>query len=169
MSKIGIFYASAMGNTEAVALDMQQEFGMDTADVIHVADADKDMVSAYTYLVIGGSTWGTGEIQDDMADFMDMLDEVKLENKKVALYGLGDQVAYPAAFADSLGDLYDKMVGKKARIVGEWPLEGYEFKASRAERNGKFVGLVLDVDNQPDKTHDRISQWVGQLREAFGV
>ncbi|MCF8232587.1 MAG: flavodoxin [Bacteroidales bacterium] len=167
MSKIGIFYASAMGNTEAVALDLQQQFGQEQADVIHVADADKDMISAYDYLIIGGSTWGAGEIQDDMADFFKELDEVNLTNKKVALFGLGDQVAYPFAFADSLGDLYDKMVSKKATVVGGWPIEGYEFKSSKAERNGQFVGLVMDIDNQPEKNNERIKAWVKQLKKEF--
>lgn len=167
MSKIGIFYASAMGNTEAVALDLQSEFGEDQADVIHVADADKKTISAYDYLIIGGSTWGAGEIQDDMEDFFQLLDEVDLQNKKVALFGLGDQVAYPYAFADSLGDLYDKMVGKKANIVGSWPTKGYEYKSSKAERDGKFVGLVMDVDNQPEKTDERVKKWVEQLKKEF--
>jgi len=167
MSKIGIFYASAMGNTEAVALDIQSAFGEDQADVIHVADADKDIVGSYDYLVIGGSTWGAGEIQDDMDDFFQILDDVNLESKKVALFGLGDQVAYPHAFADSLGDLYDKMVGKKAKIVGQWPTKGYEYKSSKAERDGKFVGLVMDVDNQPDKTEERVKKWADQLKKEF--
>jgi len=167
MSKIGVFYASAMGNTEAVAMDVQTEFGEDQADVIHVADADKKTISAYDYLIIGGSTWGAGEIQDDMEDFFKLLDEVDLQDKKVALFGLGDQVAYPYAFADSLGDLYDKMVGKKATIVGSWPTKGYEYKSSKAERDGKFVGLVMDVDNQPEKTEERVKKWVQQLKKEF--
>jgi len=168
MSKIGIFYASAMGNTEAAAMDIQEEIGKDNADVIHVTDAEKSTVEKYDYLIIGGSTWGTGEIQDDMDDFFDVLDEVNLKGKKVAIFGLGDQEAYPFAFVNSLGDLYDKIKEKGAKIVGgNWSTDGYNYESSKAERDGKFVGLVLDVDVQPDKSAERIKKWVQQLKKEF--
>ncbi|HKK10540.1 MAG TPA: flavodoxin [Bacteroidales bacterium] len=168
MSKIGIFFASAMGNTETAAMDIKNEFGDDKADVVHVTDADTSVVEKYDYLVIGGSTWGAGEVQDDMDDFFDEIDKAKLKGKKVALFGLGDQEAYPFAFADSLGKLYDHMNELDVEIVGAgWPTDGYQFDSSKAERDGKFVGLVLDVDVQPDKTAGRIKKWVTQLKKEF--
>ena len=168
MSKTGIFFASAMGNTETAAMDIKNEFGSDDVDIIHVTDAEKSTVERYDYLIIGGSTWGAGEVQDDMDDFFDVLDEVDLKGKKVALFGLGDQEAYPFAFANSLGELYDKMVEKGAKIVGGgWPTEGYKFDSSKAVRDGKFVGLVLDVDVQPEKTGERIKKWVKTLKKEF--
>lgn len=168
MSKIGIFFASAMGNTETAAMDIMNEFGEDKADVIHVTDADKSTVEKYDYLVIGGSTWGAGEVQDDMDDFFEELDKANLKGKKVALFGLGDQEAYPFAFADSLGKLYDHMNELDAEIVGTgWPTKDYHYDSSKAERDGKFVGLVLDVDVQPEKSAERIKKWVTQLKKAF--
>ncbi len=168
MSRIGIFFASAMGNTETAAMDIMNEFGDDKADVIHVTDADKSTVEKYDFLVIGGSTWGAGEVQDDMDDFFEELDKANLKGKKVALFGLGDQEAYPFAFADSLGKLYDHMKELDAEIVGTgWPTKDYHYDSSKAERDGKFVGLVLDVDVQPDKSAERIKKWVTQLKKEF--
>lgn len=168
MSKTGIFFASAMGNTETAAMDIMNEFGEDKADVIHVTDADKSTVEKYDYLIIGGSTWGAGEVQDDMDDFFEELDKTKLKDKKVALFGLGDQEAYPFAFADSLGKLYDHMKELDVEIVGtKWPAKDYHFENSKAERDGKFVGLVLDVDVQPEKSAERIKKWVTQLKKEF--
>lgn len=168
MSKIGIFFASAMGNTETAAMDIKNEFNSDDVDIIHVTDADKSTVEKYDYLIIGGSTWGAGEVQDDMDDFFDVLEKVDMKGKKVALFGLGDQEAYPYAFANSLGELYDKMKELGADIKGGgWATTGYKFNSSKAERDGKFVGLVLDVDVQPDKTAGRIKKWVQQLKKVF--
>lgn len=168
MSKIGIFFASAMGNTEAAALDIQNEIGSEDVDVVHVTDADKKTVEKYDHLIIGGSTWGAGEVQDDMEDFFGVLDKAKLKGKKVALFGLGDQEAYPFAFADSLGELYDHMKELDVEIIGTgWSTKGYKYDKSKAERDGKFVGLVLDVDIQPDKTQERIKKWVGQLKKEL--
>jgi hypothetical protein len=39
-------------------------------------------------------------------------------------------------------------LARGARVVGAWPTDGYDFMASKAERDGEFVGLVLDLDNQ---------------------
>jgi len=48
--------------------------------------------------------------------------------------------------------------------VGYWPIEGYEFEESKALRDGQFVGLALDEDNQSDLTDERIKTWVAQLK-----
>jgi flavodoxin I len=53
--------------------------------------------------------------------------------------------------------------------VGYWSTDGYDFSDSKALRNGKFCGLALDDDNQPDLTDKRIQQWVGQLKTEFGL
>ncbi|MGK7929678.1 MAG: flavodoxin FldA, partial [Spirulina sp.] len=41
--------------------------------------------------------------------------------------------------------------------------------ASKAVKNGKFVGLALDDDNESDKTSDRIQKWVTQLKSEFPI
>ena len=65
--------------------------------------------------------------------------------------------------------LEEKISGLGGTTVGYWPTEGYDHTESKAERNGKFVGLALDEDNQPELTDDRIKAWVTQLKSEFGV
>ena len=36
-------------------------------------------------------------------------------------------------------------------------------------RDGKFVGVALDDDNQADLTDERIEAWVNQVKTEFGV
>jgi flavodoxin I len=45
-----------------------------------------------------------------------------------------------------------------------WPTDGYEFDESKAVVDGKFVGLVLDDYNEPNKTDDRIKAWVAHIQ-----
>nr|MBA3924398.1 flavodoxin FldA [Nostocaceae cyanobacterium] len=40
---------------------------------------------------------------------------------------------------------------------------------SKAVRDGKFVGLALDEDNQSELTAERIKAWAAQLKGEFGV
>jgi len=68
-----------------------------------------------------------------------------------------------------MGILAEKIRSLGGTTVGQWPTIGYEFNESKAVQNGKFVGLALDEDNQPELTESRISTWVAQVKMAFGV
>lgn len=165
MANIAIFYGSSTGNTEKVAEKIKHAFGGD-AITLNVDDArDKDLVK-FPYLIFGTSTWEIGDMQDDWQEFIDIVDKVDLSRKKVALFGLGDQEIYPNCFADGVGRIYDHITGKTT-VVGKWPVDGYDFEESDAVRDGEFVGLILDEDNQSKLTNERIQKWVEMLRKEF--
>lgn len=166
MKKIGIFYGTSTGQTEVVAEKLHKLLGLDVADVINVEDATAADLARYPYLVLGTPTWGIGDMQDDWEDFLEELASADLGRKKVALFGLGDQDTYPESFADGMGVLYD-WIRDKVKVVGAWPLSGYHFNASDAVREGKFVGLVLDQENQAGLTDKRLGKWVEVLRKEF--
>ena len=90
-----------------------------------------------------------------------------MKGKKVAVFGLGDQVNYPENFVDGIGILADFMVSSGATLVGKTSTEGYLFEQSRALRDGQFLGLAIDIENQSGQTHQRIKDWVEQLRKEF--
>jgi flavodoxin I len=52
---------------------------------------------------------------------------------------------------------------QSATIIGEWPNENYEFEKSKALIDGKFVGLVIDQDNQKDMTKERVAEWIEKI------
>lgn len=165
MKKIGIFYGSSTGNTEVVAEKLKELFG-EAAEAANIDTASKEDLEKYDYLIFGTSTWGIGDMQDDWEDFIDALEDVDLSKKKVALFGLGDQINYPESFVDGMGSLYDAIYDR-VDIVGAWPLDSYTFKESAAVKNDKFVGLAIDKENQGELTDDRLKKWVDMLRKAF--
>ncbi len=165
MAKIGIFYGSSTGHTEKVAELIARSFG-DQAVPINVSDATAEDLKKFPYLILGTSTWDIGGMQDDWEDFIETLQNADLKTKKVALFGLGDQENFPDSFADGPGVIW-KAISGKTTIVGEWPTEGYQFDESEAVVDGKFVGLVIDEDNQPKLTAGRINAWVDQLKKDF--
>jgi len=55
----------------------------------------------------------------------------------------------------------------KANHIGLLSSEGYEFNHSEAFREGKFLGLILDIENQDDLSESRIKNWIAQLREEM--
>ena len=46
-------------------------------------------------------------------------------------------------------------------------MEGYDYYFSLADKDGTFIGLVLDDHNQEDLTDERILKWVKQLKREF--
>jgi flavodoxin I len=164
--KIGIFYGSSTGQTEMVAEKLQQLLGTKNADLINVDTATEKDLKKYPYLIFGTPTWGIGEMQDDWEDYAEIVGKTDLKGKKVALFGLGDQDTYPDCFADGVGMLYDK-IKDKAKIVGKWPKSGYVFHESEALRDGSFVGMVIDQENQAAKTNERLEKWVEILKKEF--
>ncbi len=164
---IGIFYGSSTLNTEFVSQKILGEFGADRARLHNVKDVSSDLFDSYSAYIFITSTWGAGDLQDDWEVFVPELEKMSISGKTVALVGLGDQKNYPERFCDGIGVLYDKVEALGARVVGSTDTSSYEFKRSAAIRRDKFVGLVIDEDNQSDLTDDRITTWVKRVRKEL--
>ena len=170
MSKIGLFYGTTTGKTESAAEMIQAELGgTDVVSLHEIADVENSDFAQYECIIIGCPTWDIGELQADWQGYYDELDDVDFSGKKVAYFGTGDQMGYAENFQDAMGILEEKISSLGGQTVGHWSTDGYEHEASKAEKNGKFVGLALDDDNQSELTEPRIKEWVGQLKTAFGV
>ncbi len=61
----GIFFGSTTGNTESVAQEIAQTLGIDAADIHNVGTTDASEVQNYDTILLGSSTWGCGDLQDD--------------------------------------------------------------------------------------------------------
>ncbi|HNS22551.1 MAG TPA: flavodoxin [Sedimentisphaerales bacterium] len=160
MKTIGVFFGSATGNTRDAAVKIKAALGDEGVTVANIGKATAADLNRFDVLILGTSTWGSGDWQDDWAAFRRQIDQVNWSGKCVALFGLGDQYGYADTFVDAMGLLYEAVVAQGAKVIGAWPDLDYEFEASCAHRDGGFVGLALDADNQPDLTETRIRQWV---------
>ncbi len=166
MEAIGIFYGSTYGMTEKSAMKIKKAFGRTKVDVFNLKNASVEDMMKYKNLIFGTSAWGIGEMQDDWELTIDSLSNVDFTDRKVALFGLGDQKEYPESFVDGLGTLYCRLPDKSC-VVGMWPVSGYDYYFSLADKDGVFVGLVLDDHNQADLSEGRISTWVEKLKKEF--
>ena len=160
---VAVVYGSAMGNTESAAKLIAEKLGI--SDVLNIADIDANTINGYDKLIVGTSTWGSGDLQDDWDAFD--FGGLKLHGKTVAIFGMGDSESYSDSFCSAMGKLADKLKGAGANIVGAVSTEGYSFEASEAVENGNFVGLALDNDNQEDQTESRIDAWVAKIKPQF--
>ncbi len=169
---IGLFYGSTNGNTAAVAGLIQREFA-DQAKIevqlFDIADYYLEEMLDFDILILGIPTWNIGQLQRDWDAILDEFDELDLHGKQAAVFGLGDQIGYPDTFGDALFFLADKLESQGITLSGAWPTQGYTFSASWALRDGAFIGMMIDEDNQSDLTPTRVSAWVRQLIDEFGL
>ncbi len=160
---IGIFYGSTTGTTEAVAQDIATQLGIDSSDVHNVADTPVDRINRYDVLLLGSSTWGNGELQDDWYGFLDALKNKDLSGKKIGLFGCGDSGSYPDTFCDALGLIYEELQGCGGTFVGSYEPQGYDVTDSLICNEGRFIGLAVD-ESDPAKTDARIAAWCSLIR-----
>jgi flavodoxin I len=167
MSKIGLFYGTQTGKTESIAEMIRDEFGASEIDLHDVSQVDISDFDGYTKLIIASPTWDIGELQSDWDAFFPEFDSMDFHGKTVAYFGTGDQLGYSDNFMDAVGILEAKISARGGKTIGYWSTDGYEHTASKAEKNGKFVGLAIDEDNQPELTEKRVKSWVTQLKHEF--
>jgi flavodoxin I len=138
-------------------------------ELLDVADVYLDEMLNFDLIIAGIPTWNVGQLQRDWGEVLDELDELDLTGKRAAVFGLGDAVGYPHTFVDAMIFVAEKLEAQGALLVGAWPTDGYVFTQSWALRDGRFVGLAIDEENQAELTAERVKQWVAQLAREFGL
>ncbi len=168
-SKVGLFYGSTTGNTANVGDQIKAVFGGDVVKTVNVADVGPDALKAFDHLILGVPTWHIGETQEDWVEYLNKIAGVDLKGKKVAIFGLGDGVGYPDTYVDAMEELWRTFKPLGTELVGLWPTDGYNFAKSKALIDGKFMGLVIDIENQNAMTDERVKKWTAQIRSEFGL
>ena len=166
MKKTGIFYGSSTATCEDLANQIADKMGVAASDVHSADKLSADLVKEYDLLILGTSTWGDGELQDDWYDGIKVLKSADLSFKSIALFGCGDSESYCDTFCDGMGILYEDLKDSGCSFIGnKVGTDGYSFSSSIAVVNGAFVGLALDEVNESDKTAERIDNWTAELKK----
>ena len=164
MGKTIVVYGSSTGTCEAIAGKIAEKLGV---EAINVSDLTADVIAENDNLLIGTSTWGAGELQDDWYDGVETLKGADRSGKVVAVFGCGVSASYSDTFCGAMKELYDAATAGGATIVGEVDIDGYTFDDSDAVVDNKFVGLALDDINEDDKTDGRIDAWLEQINGSL--
>lgn len=165
-----VYFSTSTGNTETIADYIAAAASIEAEEIGNASDTE---ISAYDGLIVGAPTWNTGADEQRSGttwdDFLySTLPNIDLEGKHVAVFGMGDQEQYMDNYCDAAGELYDLFEAKGCKMFGLTSTDGYSHLESKAQRDGKFCGLMCDEDNQYDLSEDRAKAWVKQLKsEGF--
>jgi flavodoxin I len=157
---VTVIFGSDGGATKGVASRISKKCQGRSVDI---KDATTDDFENCQLLILGSPTYGDGTLQTDWEEHIGKLRSANLKGKKVALFGTGDQETYPLSFLNAMGILYDEVSELGAQVIGFTDTAGFDYVESTAERDGKFVGLALDLDTQSGMTEKRVTAWLSQL------
>jgi flavodoxin I len=173
MDRIAIFFGPLDGAVHRVAKKVRDAIGEDKVVLVPVKDAGVKDLEKYDKIIfgistVGKETWHAKYNNVDWAGFLPEIGKTRYEGKTLAIFGLGDHVTYAATFVDHIGLLGRELMDKGATLSGQVPVDGYEFDDSDAVIDGKFIGLPVDEDFEPELTDERVKNWVEQIRPDFG-
>lgn len=170
MKKIGIFYGSSTGSTKSVAEIIGKKLGIESSNIFSVDKAKGTQLLDYDVLLLGSSTWGVGDLQDDWESFISELEKQNLSGKEVGVFGTGDSSSYSDSFCDSIAIIAEAAENAGAKIVGNnVDASEYSFDESKSDKDGKFIGLPIDSDNEDSKTNSRIENWLADIKADCGL
>lgn len=164
MKKTVVIYGSTTGSCEDYANRIASKLG---ADVFNVTDVDGGKVEAYDNLLLGTSTWGEGDVQDDWYDGVKVLESANLKGRTVAIFGCGDAMGYPDSFCGGMAEIYRALKDSGANILGMVSAGDYNYGSSQAVIDGKFVGLAIDINEMDSKTEERIDKWIEEIKPSL--
>ncbi len=174
MSKIGLFFGPLKGSVHRVAEKVKAAFGEQEVELVAVNEASAADLEKYNLIIfgistVGKETWDSNYSNTDWSKFFPNISKVDFSGKTVAIFGLGDHVTYSSYFVNAIGILAKELMKKGATIVGQIDPSGYEFDESEAIIDGKFIGLPIDEDFEPELTDERVANWVKSIKPAFGL
>jgi len=173
MSKIAIFFGPLKGAVNRVADKVKDAIGEDKVVMVPVKDATVADIEKYDKIIfgistVGSETWHATYSNPDWGKFLPEISKARYEGKTIAIFGLGDHVTYAPTFVDHIALLAKDLLKNGAELVGKVPAENYEYQDSKAVVDGKFLGLPVDEDFEPELTDERVKNWVEQIRPHFG-
>ena len=164
MKKTIVVYGSSTGTCEGIANEIASKLG---TEAISASKLSANIIAENENLILGTSTWGSGEIQDDWHDGLKVLKGSDISGKTIAIFGCGDSSSYSDTFCGGMAELYNTAKDGGAKVVGAVDASDYTFDGSEAVIDGQFVGLALDNDNEEYKTAERIDKWIEAITPAL--
>ena len=147
MEKAILIYGSTIGNTEILSKSVEEGLKISDVEVTvkNVETANVEELKDYDAIILGCSTWGEGELQDDFVSFEQEMEKISLNGEKAAVFGPGDSDVYPDTFCDAVDILEKRLRNCGVEIIiDSLKIDGdVESKCEEAKNWGKKIGEIL--------------------------
>lgn len=119
MKNVAIIFGSTMGNTERVAEIIKDTMTNCKVSITDVGNAEDETVKSADLVLLGSSTWGYGDIQDDFLKYYESMSSNLFSGKDVAVFGCGNSEDYPDVYCEAVNLIKEKASQCGANVIGE--------------------------------------------------
>jgi len=116
--KVLIAYGSTTGTTESISELIKHNMSHDV-NLVNIREVKEEEVKEADTVLLGSSTWGYGELQDDFSDYIDLIDSATYGGKNVAVFGAGDADGFADVFCEAVNIISEKLESVGANIITE--------------------------------------------------
>jgi len=168
MKKAIVIYGSTTGNTETLSKYVGEGLKASGVEVMvkNVTESGPEELKDYDVIVLGCSTWGDGELQDDFVSFEEEMRKIRLDGKKGAVFGPGDSI-YPIS-NPLKACLHKRVFGPGDSIYPQF-CKAVDTLEERLKSCGAEIiidSLKIDGDIQPQL--EKAEDWGKNLGEILG-
>ncbi len=121
MKKIGLYYNFKTKKTSRVAKKIKEAFEKEGGYELVPVDVDEKLTEEqfmeFDRMLLGASTWMDGELPYYWDEFVPAIEDLNMKGKKVAIFGLGDQVNGSENFQDAIGLLGYLLEERGAKLL----------------------------------------------------
>lgn len=160
--KTALVYSTHSEHTSAIAKLIKEHLKSKVTE-INLEDAPFDELLKYDLLILGVSTWFDGELPNYWDEYLPGIDDQDFTGKKIAIFGLGNQIKYPENYQDGMGILAEFFKKRGGEIIGYTDAKEYKFESSEAYENGQFCGLAIDNSFPKAKITSLVSDWTKHI------
>ena len=170
MKKIGLFWGSRTNNTKRSAYFIKNHLELQgfQVDIFDVAHTGIDKLLCYQSIIIGCSTWHTGDLQKDWDGLFVEFSRSNFVGTTAAFFGCGGQYGRSNTFIDAVGILARCFIQNGGNLVGRCDAREYCFESSLAYDCGSMLGLGLDYTNHQERCERQMLDWICSLSFDFG-
>jgi len=138
-----LIYGSTTGNTEILSRSVEEGLGALGVKVLvkSVEKTKPEELLNYDGIILGCSTWGDGELQDDFVPFEEKMRNIDLSGKRAACFGPGDS-SYPQ-FCKAVDILEETLKSCGAEIITDSLKIDGDVESEELKDWGKKIGQAL--------------------------
>lgn len=116
--KVAVLYGSTTGTTENAAELIKANMSHEVS-LMNVAAMNPTIVDEADLVLLGSSTWGYGDLQEDFSNYIEEIQSDNYGGKKVAVFGSGDSKGFGDVFCEAVKIITDHLQGVGAEIIAE--------------------------------------------------
>ena len=133
----------------------------------NVSEITPENIESYGILLLGTSTGCEGNWHDDWEKAVEILKNMNLTGKTIALFGCGKSQPDGSISCTGIDKLYNELKQTGATLIGELSPDKGSAGTLSEEKKERLPGLAIDEADDDETNEMLVDQWTRTLNYNF--